>query len=387
MATFNVILRGKNKKGEASVYVTFYLQSQKIEIPARFTIPISAFDKKKGTIKSSYEFSEDRNLILQDIKARANDILVKYRLRNKEVSPGQFRIEYRNPGKFSEFFAFAKNYQILRFKELADGTQRHHKSCLKLLRDFKNPLYFDELTPDFFRKFILYLRRERGNCEVTISKTLKSIAVYLNEAVRDEYLPLNPLKEVKMRGCIDTTAEAITREELTRLVDLYNRNTCEEKLQKSLEFFLFMCFSSLHIGDARELTIDQVSDKEIAYVRIKLRNILPKITRVPLSEPAKHIIKKWIGQREKGKVFKGLRNNCLINKDLKVLADMVGIKIKVSAKTGRHTFATLFLSETKDLNSLRDILGHSSLKHTMVYAHVLDADKISGVSTFNNFKI
>ena len=66
---------------------------------------------------------------------------------------------------------------------------------------------------------------------------------------------------------------------------------------------------------------------------------------------------------------------------------MVGIKIKVSAKTGRHTFATLFLSETKDLNSLRDILGHSSLKHTMVYAHVLDADKISGVSTFNNFKI
>ncbi|MCE5225967.1 MAG: site-specific integrase, partial [Porphyromonadaceae bacterium] len=72
MATFNVILRGKNKKGEASVYITFYLQSQKIEIPARFTIPISAFDKKKGIIKSSYEFSEDRNLILQDIKARAN---------------------------------------------------------------------------------------------------------------------------------------------------------------------------------------------------------------------------------------------------------------------------------------------------------------------------
>ncbi len=387
MATFNVILRGKNKKGEASVYVSFYLQSHKIEIPARFTIPVTAFDKKKGVIKNSYEFAEDKNLILQDIKARANDILVKYRLRNKEVSPGQFKIEYRNPGNFSEFFAFAKNYQILRFKELAEGTQRHHRSCLKLLSDFKSPLYFDELTPDFFRKFILYLRKDRANCEVTINKTLKSISVYINEAVRDEYLPRNPLKEVKMRGCNDTKAEALTRDELTRLVELYNRNTCEEKLQQSLEFFLFMCFSSLHIGDARELMIDQVSDKEIAYVRQKLRNIMPRITRVPLSDPAKYILNRWIGGRNKGKVFKGLRNNCLINKDLKVLAAMVGITRNVSAKTGRHTFATLFLSETKDLNSLKDILGHSSLKHTMVYAHVLDADKVSGVSTFNNFKL
>lgn len=387
MATFNVILRGKNKKGEASVYVTFYIKGKKIEIPARFTIPVTYFDKKKGIIKSTYEFADDRNLILQDIKARSNDILVKYRLRNKEVSPGQFKIEYRNPGKFSEFFAYAKHYQILRFQELADGTQRHHKSCLKLLHDYKSPLYFDELTPDLFRKFILYLRRDRGNCEVTINKTLKSIAVYLNEAVRDEYLPRNPLKDVKMRGCIDTTAQAITKEELTRLVDLYNRNTCEEKLQKSLEFFLFMCFSSLHIGDARELTIEQVSDKEIAYVRMKLRNVLPKITRVPLSDPAKHIIKRWIGQREKGKIFKGLRNSCLINKDLKVLASMVGITTKVSAKTGRHTFATLFLSETKDLNSLKDILGHSTLKHTMVYAHVLNDDKVTGVATFNHFKL
>lgn len=387
MATFNVILRGKNKKGEASVYVTFYIKGKKIEIPARFTIPVTCFDKKKGIIKSTYEFADDRNLILQDIKARSNDILVKYRLKNREVSPGQFKLEYRNPGKFSEFFAYAKHYQILRFQELADGTQRHHRSCLKLLHDFKSPIYFDELTPDLFRKFILYLRRDRRNCEVTINKTLKSISVYLNEAVRDEYLSRNPLKDVKMRGCIDTTAQAITKEELTRLVELYNRNTCEEKLQKSLEFFLFMCFSSLHIGDARELTIEQVSDKEIAYVRMKLRNVLPKITRVPLSDPAKHIIKRWIGQREKGKIFKGLRNNCLINKDLKVLASMVGITTKVSAKTGRHTFATLFLSETKDLNSLKDILGHSTLKHTMVYAHVLNDDKVTGVATFNHFKL
>ena len=38
----------------------------------------------------------------------------------------------------------------------------------------------------------------------------------------------------------------------------------------------------------------------------------------------------------------------------------------------RHTFATNFLRRTKDINALREILGHGDLKMTMRYAHILD---------------
>lgn len=38
----------------------------------------------------------------------------------------------------------------------------------------------------------------------------------------------------------------------------------------------------------------------------------------------------------------------------------------------RHSFATNFLRRTKDINALREILGHSDLKMTMRYAHILD---------------
>ena len=43
----------------------------------------------------------------------------------------------------------------------------------------------------------------------------------------------------------------LTEEELGRLVELYKSGELEGKLHHSLEIFLFLCFSSLHIDDAK----------------------------------------------------------------------------------------------------------------------------------------
>lgn len=48
----------------------------------------------------------------------------------------------------------------------------------------------------------------------------------------------------------------------------------------------------------------------------------------------------------------------------------------------RHTFATNFLRRTKDINALREILGHSDLKMTMRYAHILDEHIKEAMETF-----
>ena len=69
-------------------------------------------------------------------------------------------------------------------------------------------------------------------------------------------------------------------------------------------------------------------------------------------------------------------------KDIGILA---GIETRFTAKVARHTFATLYLQETRDINSLKDLMGHSNIKQTLIYAHVLDEDKRKGIETFNKF--
>jgi site-specific recombinase XerD len=387
MATYKVVLKKVNKKGEAPVYITFYIDRKKMEIPVRISISPKDFDKKKGYVKQSHEFYQDKNLLISNLKAKINNVFVKYRLKDKTLTVDQFWSEFHNPADFKDFFDFCKHYQRLRFQELAEGTQRHHKSCLGILRKFKNTIHFDELETDLFRRFVLYLRNERGNSEVTIRKTLKSINVYLNEAVRLEYIKENPMNNVKLRGCQETTAIALDESELSALVELYRKRIFAGSKQDVLEFFLFMCFTSLHIGDARELQIDQINNGQLTYMRKKLRNIRPKYIHIPLSEPAMQIIKRNIGFRKVGKIFQDLISDVKVNLYLKEIAQVAGIKKKLSAKVGRHTFATLFLKETRDLNTLKELLGHSNIKQTLIYAHVLDEDRRKGIETFNKFAI
>lgn len=387
MPVFNVIQRKINKRGEGPLYVSFCVDGKKIEIPVKYSISPDDFDKKKKRVKASCPFHQDVNLIINNIIARANDIFVKYRLKNLDLTITAFWCEYRNPCDYTSFFDFCAQYQRLRFLELADGTQRHHISGLKILHEYKNKINFDELTPDFFRRFVLYLRNKRGNKEVTIAKKLKTISVYLNEAVRMGYLKSNPIKEIPRRGYNETSATYLLESELKLLVDLYNQHTLSDTYQQVLEFFLFMCFTSLHIGDARALMIDQVRDNEIVYMRKKLRNTHPKFITVPLSDPAKAIIKRWVGNRTEGLIFKGLVCDYRVNKYLKEIAAMAGVETTVCAKVGRHTFATIYLRETRDINTLRAIMGHSNIKQTLTYAHVLDEDRREGIKTFNRFVI
>mgnify|MGYP001117016224 FL=1 len=168
---------------------------------------------------------------------------------------------------------------------------------------------------------------------------------------------------------------------------MYKREECPGNMHIVLEFFLFLCFSSLHIGDAKALTIEQIGKDEFYYIREKLTNTCPKIVHVPISDPLRTIINRVKGDRKTGKLFNHIITDQKINTNLKEIALRACIKKRLCAKTGRHTFATIYLRRTKDLNSLKDIMGHSNIKQTLVYAHVLDQDRKEGIRIFNAFKI
>lgn len=316
---------------------------------------------------------------------RINNVVVKYRLKDKRLTKDLFVRAYNKKSDYPNFHAYVEAKQKKIGNRMEMGTWKTHRTVFAKLKDYAPALYFDELTPGWLDDYFLHLRGRLANNDNTAYKNMAVIKKYVRMAVRDGYIEENPFEHWRIKRGTPSCVY-LTEDELERMVQLYRSGELEEKLHRVTEFFLFLCFSSLHIGDARALTLEQFTDTSFTYYRMKLRNSKPAPVTVPVSEPAA-LLRNITGTRRKGKVFAWKMADQTINRLLKDVAAILEIDKPLTAKVGRHTFATIFLRRTKDIAALKEILGHSDLKETLVYAHVLDESKREGMRCFNGFKI
>ena len=52
----------------------------------------------------------------------------------------------------------------------------------------------------------------------------------------------------------------------------------------------------------------------------------------------------------------------------------------------RHSFASHSLEDGMNIRTLQDIMGHSSMKTTMIYLHVSEIPLFKGFSPFDNWE-
>ena len=102
------------------------------------------------------------------------------------------------------------------------------------------------------------------------------------------------------------------------------------------------------------------------------------------------ILKKWKRARPKGEYFfttlkGGKVSTRYIHLFVKRYAFKSGIDKNVSPHTLRHTFATEFYRQTKDLETLRIILGHSNILTTQIYITLASIEVEVAMNGFKQF--
>lgn len=384
MINLKIYLREYKIPGTGVIWFSFYINRQKVHFSTKVEAREKDWDIKKTLLKSSDPNYIDKNRIIENIRARINNVIVKYRLRDKKLTRDAFLRAYHRPSDYATFFDFIKaNKRKINFgNELT--TTYTHQVVVNKVEEWQPNLHFDDITHEWLHLYYIYLKKTCGNNENTAHKNMTVFKKYVLAAWKMGYIDENPFANYKIkRGYPSYTY--LSEDEIKILFQAYQAGTFEESYHITLEFFLFMCFSSLHVTDARNLTLEQFTEESFIYYRVKTRNVKPEPIVVPISGPLKMIISNIVGTRKRGKIFQRLPADQTMNRYLKNIAAELEIKKHITHKTGRHTFATFYLAKTKDITSLKEILGHSSLTETMIYAHVLDESKQEGVKCFNDF--
>lgn len=254
------------------------------------------------------------------------------------------------------------------------NTRRSYINCIQYLEKFCGTEFsFNSIDKDFLNRFIDFLKNESLKSS-TIQIYLAKIKAATNQAMKDSIIFKNPFINVSMPKRTKTKRAYLTLEEIQTLADTHISNT-QVKLA-----FLFACFTGLRISDILKLTWQNIENDSISIHQEKTQELLI----FPLTEPAKQILQELPKSDEK--VFR-LIHTVAINKSLKRWAARANIDKNVSFHTARHSFAVNYLSLGGDIFVLKELLGHTLLETTLVYADIINERKIQAAKLFPKIKI
>ena len=209
----------------------------------------------------------------------------------------------------------------------------------------------------------------------TINRKISSLNSYYKFLVKINAIKLNPLTNHKALKMSKKIQVPFSETEIINVLNLIETDSFEG-LRNKLIVELFYSTGMRRT----ELVNLQLNDVDISKSQVKLLGKRNKERFVPLLQTVLETYKAYIivrstlkssnrsnfifltknGQR----VYDKLVYRVIIN-----YFDTVSSKVKKSPHILRHSFATHLLNNGADLNSVKELLGHSSLAATQIYTH------------------
>jgi integrase/recombinase XerD len=362
------------RDGTIALYCTLYIGRQRVKIPVGVSVLPGEWDMDRQQVKGSSKEVKDKNLIVKNVKARVNDIFVRYRLENRELTKKTFLKEYNEGQTHADFWAFMEFELNRRKGTISDNTYRAQQSTLKKFKKVLPELQFREMNEDTIRELRKLLVKEYKNSQNTITKNLITLKTYVSIAMRKKYIDANPFSVEKIKR-FKPNQVWLKETELLKLLDAYRKNAFPPNLHRVLQYFLFGCFTGMRLSDVKNFEMDQVKGDFIILHPIKTKRTSNEMVSIPITKPTRMILNDAARLRLHGKVFEAYAD-AVTNRWLKKIAEGVGVNKDISFHSARHTFASIFLEKTDDLATLQKLLGHSDIKQTMVYVHMTEKKKV-----------
>ncbi|MDR2406648.1 MAG: site-specific integrase [Bacteroidales bacterium] len=262
----------------------------------------------------------------------------------------------------------------LKTKHIDKGTAKKYKSSIGIFKKAGGgDIKFSDINGSLIHKLDIYFAAQ-GYEQTTIGKLHVVMKKFIKLAEQQGFLDMkkNPYLNYKINM---GQSERVNLEpaELKALESL-DRTIMPTNLSEILDRFLYSCWTGIRIGDSILLAKDKIKNTtdglvvEFTTEKGKGVRIVHHLRHLFDGKPEK-IVQKYLDLYPNiDTVFPKISEQ-EINRSLKTLAYMAGIKKNLTFHMARHTCGTALADLAANPYLIMDILGHGDIKTSMIYIH------------------
>lgn len=222
------------------------------------------------------------------------------------------------------------------------------------------------------RSWVVSLVNE-GVSNRSINRKTSSLKTFYKFLQQLDVVKVNPLQKHKSLKTKSEPQIPFSLEEVNKVLDAIDEDDFVSLRDKLVVDLLFTTgIRRAELMNMKEEDVDLVSKTIKVIGKRNKERILP-ILSITANAISKYREKKRELQLNNEFLFVTSKGNKiyenLVYRIINYYFSKVSAKVKCSPHVLRHTFATQLLNKGADLNSVKELLGHSSLASTQVYTH------------------
>ncbi|MDO5575163.1 MAG: site-specific tyrosine recombinase XerD [bacterium] len=261
-------------------------------------------------------------------------------------------------------------------KKTSNNTEMSYKRDLMKFRKYMEEQGIesvDQITVTNLNSFILYLEKN-GFAAATISRNIAAIKAFFHYSLKEGTIKADPSETLKSPKIEKHVPEVLTPEEVVRLLEQPKGEAPKELRDKAMLELLYA--TGIRVSELISISVEDIN-LQMGYIVCKDAS---KERVIPFGSEAKHALIHYLNQGREAMIADNhshvLFTNCSGQqmsrqgfwKLIKYYAKKAGIESDITPHTLRHSFAAHLVENGADLRSVQEMLGHSDISTTQIYA-------------------
>ena len=234
----------------------------------------------------------------------------------------------------------------------------------------------DLVTPDLVQKYINGLLN-MGRSQSTVTRALSTIRTYYRFLILTHRAQTNPAQSLKTDKVVKKLPQVLVAKEIELLLaqpEITDVKGCRDKAMLELLYA-----TGIRVSELVDLNLEDLNLQiGILYCRggknERIIPIYPEAIRV-LGDYLTRVRPTLVAEADEKALFINMNGQRLTRqgfwKIIKLYTKKAGIEKDITPHTLRHSFATLLLENGAQLKVIQEMMGHSDISSTQVYAQIM----------------